>query len=1145
MNNHPSHRIAFALLLVASTLLADIFSIQPNGINCKVLYGKETIVENVTSGLHRKDDASYQFDSADQTLPDGRRVYNVWSVDPRLAFRLEIEVASDGSQVEFTTKTERPAYSKEYKNPSQLSLLIPGTFLGENATYQGFTGTGRGINRAEGSVSANLESKKRQWRFLVLNTSKGPFTFDCNPIGPGEWCSIYDCGVIRGTAFATKASSGISLSIPNGIGWFGGMTAGKLRIKKGGMENYNNDHAFDYFQYNEPFRPQTLLCFGAQKHGKAFTPCNAMPYDAKKGFGWDGKGILKTVASGHNGAYYTHISGKDGRFILTGIRPGLHIFTLGVGNLNGTPNGFSASINGTPLLEKRSIPAGKMLTASRAVWVENGKAVLDLTGDFIISTFADQFLMASSEDYSIRRGFWAVDGVEPSVLFRNEGYKPYNPVFAPSVMESTLPVPGHEADAPLKEYRANVDNLDYTREENQWLFDVRFEKAGNNTATLNELLAPEALERFMSDAAKKGRNTIMLSGMHSRHTYANSNERVFAYIRQVCEAAHRHNLKVIDHHDTTLLWNTDTGFRLLASNLAQVNRSLSNQLPGVQICVFNPDFRKRYTEYVKNIVRCGVDGLQIDEYVPFFHATSCEHCRRQFHEDTGWFIPVDETTGWQHNFRLKVTKAWIEWKLERGRAIKTELMRECRKINPGLVMSGYSIFKNITSQSGLREWGSDPMRMGQLTGLYGHECLNSTPIPSARSFIPGQKLYNFFRYNNGIPIFTWLYTKDWYNSYFAYAVCNMNAQKPVFYSTGADKRPANTPDFFAFDARGDNMNHKTAKPLAKVALLFSDQSRNWEERFSPANSILGCAQTLEEMHIPYQFIGEDTLNQKQLAPFKVLYLGTSSCLTDAQIQEIRNFAERGGTVIFEPLTATRDRMGITRTTWPLKDLFGFELKAGYYGKVKATGAAIADSNVTFQRPLEYMPPMGKEPFANEYPGKIQLKLDNAATVPAAYVRTLGKGRIIYLPVRLTARMYYEDFKGDALSKFAYDAPSASTLKSLLNELIGNDASLLKTNAPEKIFLTLYEDGDTTYLHLLNGLGTGNPKLIKAMPKDCFLPLDADITFTIVRPNLREITAVSPDFEGRKPLVFQKNSDGSCTVTLPKELLKIYTLVIMK
>ena len=373
----------------------------------------------------------------------------------------------------------------------------------------------------------------------------------------------------------------------------------------------------------------------------------------------------------------------------------------------------------------------------------------------------------------------------------------------------------------------------------------------------------------------------------------------------------------------------------------------------------------------------------------------------------------------------------------------------------------------------------------------------------------------------------------------------MNAQKPVFYSTGADKRPENAPDFFAFDASDGNMDYKKAKPLTTVALLFSDQSRNWELRFAPANSIIGCAQTLDEMHIPYQFISEDTLNPKQLSQFKVLCLGAATCLTESQIQEIRAFAERGGTVIFEPLTATRDHLGIERTAWPLKDIFGFELKAGYYAKQKVSGSKIAGNATQFLRPMDFMPPMGKDALPNEYAGQVRLTLNDNTEVPAAYQRSLGKGRIIYIPARLTARMYYEDFKGDDVTRFTYDMQTAATLRFLLDELLGPEARVIRTNAPSKVFITCYQAGEATYLHLLNGLGSGNGKYLKAAPKDCFPPMEQEITLTIHLPELHEVTAASPDFSGARKLAFQKNSDGSFTATLPKELLKVYTIVKMK
>ncbi|MBR4676123.1 MAG: hypothetical protein IKP00_16820 [Victivallales bacterium] len=1118
-------------------------SIRPDGVNCRVMLGEQTVVGDIQTGLLAAKNAGKPIAFSDLVLPDGRRVYNAWCTEDDYRFRMEIEVAADGSSVEITTKTEVPAYRLTQANPPQLSFFVPKSLIGSSASYAGYIHSSRARVKSEGVLSEGNPLPKVAWRFLALKTQEHELTFDCHPIGAGDFCNMSDSGAIRGLALIQENGNGLQIDFANRLGWFGGMTAAKLRIKLGGMENFDNDHALTDFRYNEALRPTRLLSFGSEKHGEGFLAADGASFLPEKGYGWVSAGKLVTMTT-TPGVYYSHLSGKDGIYRLSGLKDGLHLITIGAGNPDGMNNRFSCSINEQQLFNGLSLDKGKMLTATLPLWVDDGNVDITFKGNFILSCIGDQFLLSNREDYQCRRGFWCVDGFEPSVLFRNEEYLPRALSFSPSVSVMELPMPGQETAAPLKDYQGHVTGLDYSDPANQWLFKIKFVKAGNNPASLNELASPEAMERFMEETVQKGRNTIMLSGLHSRHTYPNSNERVFDYIRTLCEAAHRHGLKVIEHHDTTLLWNVDAGFRRLAERVGEVNRSISTQLPGVQLCAFNPQFLDKYTEYLSNIVRCGVDGLQIDELGPFSHACSCEHCRRLFTEETGWQIPVDESDKWQHNFQRDITRVWTAWKLEHNRKVKGKLIAEMRKINPHLALFSYGVLRNLVSQSGPRHWNTDMTSIGQLASMFGHEALASDPLLTARMFVPGQKLFNFFRYNNGTPIFTWLYTRNWFTSYFGYAICNMNAQLPVFFSNGTDSKPENAPDFLRFDASRENMNITRAVPIAQVALLLSAQTRNWEDDFSPANALIGCAQTLEELHIPYQVIGEDTLgNPEKMRPFKVLYLGMASCLSDEQLEHIRRFAANGGIVLLESKTATRDQWGRIRKTWPLADIFGFSLVAGRANQTTATGAVVDGETFTFSKPIACNHPADKK--RNSADTRWNMQENDGSLKPLLYRQSHGRGTFVYLPITLSQRLYYEAFTDNITKIFEYDASAAAVYHALLRSVLGDAIKLVLTDANEKVFLTLYQQDKTIFLHLLNGLGTGNSEVaqnVSSAPNNAFPPMTDDIHFTLSIGGVTSAYAVSPDFEGRIPLHLTRNHDNQISFVLPKKLLKIYTIV---
>lgn len=237
-----SLRIYLLLLLGTFCVSAHQFAIMPDGKNCRIMLDNELMVDKVSSGLDW--DKSYSIESSNDTLQDTSRVYNVWSSDSRLDFRMEIDVSSDASQVEITTKTERQAYFPYSQSPRQLTIHIPPEFLGESCSFAGYTGDGRSVRKLEGTVDATNDMPQKQWRFFCLKTSKHEMLFDCQPIGPGEWCGLYGSGIIRGTAIIEgNTAKGISISFPNGIESFGGMTAAKLRIKIGNMSDYSKDHA--------------------------------------------------------------------------------------------------------------------------------------------------------------------------------------------------------------------------------------------------------------------------------------------------------------------------------------------------------------------------------------------------------------------------------------------------------------------------------------------------------------------------------------------------------------------------------------------------------------------------------------------------------------------------------------------------------------------------------------------------------------------------------------------------------------------------------------------------------------------------------------------------------------------------------------
>ncbi len=233
------------------------------------------------------------------------------------------------------------------------------------------------------------------------------------------------------------------------------------------------------------------------------------------------------------------------------------------------------------------------------------------------------------------------------------------------------------------------------------------------------------------------------------------------------------------------------------------------------------------------------------------------------------------------------------------------------------------------------------------------------------------------------------------------------------------------------------------------------------------------------MHVPYEFIGDMSVTERQLAKYKVLFVGTAQCLDDAEIAAIRAFAAKGGRVYMTETAGTRDEIGELRGT-------------------PAFAAALRDpkSNVAL------MP--SAAPFAAEEtgPGRVW-KFDPDCAAEADFRAKLAemvKGASVWETRGIPDRVYttlWRETNGDLIVHF-------------LNAT-GTNIKPGETMTPKS-------------------------------PDPAYPGLSEDIAFRIPATGVREVTASSPDFYGVRKLEFSTRKEGFVSVRLPKELLKAYTVV---
>jgi hypothetical protein len=126
-------------------------------------------------------------------------------------------------------------------------------------------------------------------------------------------------------------------------------------------------------------------------------------------------------------------------------------------------------------------------------------------------------------------------------------------------------------------------------------------------------------------------------------------------------------------------------------------------------------------------------------------------------------------------------------------------------------------------------------------------------------------------------------------------------------------------------------------PVATVGIYYSRPTRLFYrdpsadgDRFDAG--IKGMENVLVEGHVPYDFIPDDQLSPERLRKYRVVILPNVRCLTQPEMDQLRNFVRDGGNLLATFATSLNNVDGTARTDFGLADLFG----CSFTGKIADT-----------------------------------------------------------------------------------------------------------------------------------------------------------------------------------------------------------------
>ena len=851
-------------------------------------------------------------------MPDGARVWNRWSEDPDCRFRLEVADRSDGA-IEITFMGEADTVSGCRRRMIHLDLP-DAALMGKE--YRRVSRESSGDFRAYGEESGVITANTGFFtRFLAADG----VIYDFNPLGPGDESGAIlwsDAGNqlnnngVGGYWRVARLGDRFRFSCGGDIGaaW-GGFAGGKVVIREGVFADFDSLHAIRTFHYPTRLQPTRLVSLGAPVHGEKYADGN-FPYAGSQRYGWlDGAAARarRAVVGHREGALYSCVVGKGrATYRLGGLVDGWHILTFSAGNYAGAENRFSVMANGDRLLDGVMVPKGTVRRVSKAVHVKYGILDIELDGDWIVSAIGDQALLADGEDFSVARGFWLTDGFEPCTLFRNADTRV---PFAAKLRDETdvLPVPGSESAAKRRAVPMPVERPAANDPRLEWAKTAKMERLLANSVSMSEFDRPGSLESYADcHLVRKGVGVVMLSGMHSRHTYLGHIDRGIESVRHVCDVLHKRGIRVIDHHDSTLLWNVAAGFRVMMERLDETAITRDAGLPSWQFCPSDPKWTATYYAYLRKLVEAGVDGLQIDELEYWSLGCLCHDCREAFRRDTGWEVPLNECDADFNDPSSKLRRIWHDWRKKALTNWFVGLRRYVKDLRDDFILSCYTTNDAFCFPNQFRYVSSDIQDLGRAMNYFGSEMMSRSALRDGRNLVSVLRMRAGVAPEGVPPLWIWWYNVDYANEYFAWALSSLVGQTPLL---SAVPVPAGGVRFEEFGGTAAAMKRDGAEVVAEVAILFPAYSRDWNadwKNHAYRREMFGTAQTLDAMHVPYEFIGDRRLESGNLGKFKALLVGEAQCLSDAEVTAIRSFADRGGKVRMTVRAGTRDELGALR-----------------------------------------------------------------------------------------------------------------------------------------------------------------------------------------------------------------------------------------
>jgi hypothetical protein len=140
-------------------------------------------------------------------------------------------------------------------------------------------------------------------------------------------------------------------------------------------------------------------------------------------------------------------------------------------------------------------------------------------------------------------------------------------------------------------------------------------------------------------------------------------------------------------------------------------------------------------------------------------------------------------------------------------------------------------------------------------------------------------------------------------------------------------------DFFQWLAANES-HFINRRSIANIGVVFSERTNAFYKApggSDPSEFLQGMYQALLDGRFLFDFVHEHDLGPETVNRYKALILPNVALLSSAQCTQLREYANRGGSVLATFETGFSDEHAVAHSRWPLSELFGADIAGSRVG----------------------------------------------------------------------------------------------------------------------------------------------------------------------------------------------------------------------